>query len=90
MSARTGSAGLLNQILRPTGLVYDIAPVGWFSSSLNRHSAIADVREYVAVYYNSKHLHATLGYKTTMNNEKNVNKVSEICCPLQRNKNQNM
>jgi putative transposase len=26
--------------------------------------AIADVREYVAVYYNSKRLHSTLGYKT--------------------------
>jgi putative transposase len=40
--------------------------------------AIADVREYVAVYYNSKRLHSTLGYKTPMNYEKDLNKVSGI------------
>lgn len=36
---------------------------------------MADVREYVAVYYNSKRLHSTLGYKTPMNYEKILNKV---------------
>jgi len=40
--------------------------------------AIADVREYVAVYYISKRLHSTLGYKTPMNYEKDLNKVSGI------------
>ncbi len=43
-----------------------------------RQAAIADVREYVAVYYNSKRLHSTLGYKTPMNYEKDLNKVSGI------------
>jgi transposase InsO family protein len=37
---------------------------------------MADVREYVAVYYNSKRLHSTLGYMTPMNYEKILNKVS--------------
>ena len=41
-----------------------------------RNEAIADVREYVAVYYNSKRLHSTLGYETPMNYEKDLNKVS--------------
>jgi putative transposase len=39
---------------------------------------MADVREYVAVYYNSKRLHSTLGYKTPMNYEKDLSKVSGI------------
>ena len=44
----------------------------------SRQAAISDVREYVAVYYNSKRLHSTLGYKTPMNYEKDLNKVSGI------------
>jgi len=43
---------------------------------VNTQAAIADIREYVALYYNSKRLHSTLGYKTPMNYEKNLNKVS--------------
>jgi len=43
-----------------------------------REQAIADVREYVALYYNSKRLHSTLGCKTPMNYEKDLNKVSGI------------
>ena len=43
-----------------------------------RWEAIADVREYVAVYYNSKRLHSTLGYTTPLNYEKRFNKVSGI------------
>ena len=35
---------------------------------------IADVREYVAVYYNSKRLHSTLGYRTPMDCEKDLSK----------------
>ena len=64
-------------------------PVERFFSSLKREwtgnrlyrtreEAIADVREYVAVYYNSKRLHSTLGYTTPMNYEKRLNKVSGI------------
>lgn len=37
--------------------------------SVTRQAAIADVREYVAVFYNSKRLHSKLGYKTPMNYE---------------------
>jgi hypothetical protein len=44
-----------------------------------RQAAIADVREYVAVYYNSKCQHSTLGYRTPMDYEKDLNKVSGIC-----------
>ena len=62
-------------------------PVERFFSSLKRewtgdrlyrtrHEAIADVREYVAVYYNAKRLHSTLGYKTPLDYEKKLNKVS--------------
>lgn len=40
--------------------------------------ALADVREYVAVYYNLKRLHSTLGCTTPMVYEKNLNKVSGI------------
>ena len=72
------------------GDCWDNAPVERFFSSLKREStgdrlyrtrqqAIADVREYVAVYYNSKRLHSTLGYTTPMNYEKRLNKVSGIC-----------
>jgi len=72
------------------GNCWDNAPVERFFSSLKREwtgdrlyrtreQAIADVREYVAVYYNSKRLHSTLGYKTPMNYEKDLNEVSEIC-----------
>ena len=72
------------------GNCWDNAPVERFFSSLKREwtgdllyrtrqEAIADVREYVAVYYNSKRLHSTLGYMTLMNYEKGLNKVSGIC-----------
>ena len=69
------------------GNCWDNAPVERFFSSLKREwtgdrlyrtrrEAIADVREYVAVYYNSKRLHSTLGYKTPLDYEKKLNKVS--------------
>ncbi len=72
------------------GNCWDNAPVERFFSSLKREwtgdrwyrtrqEAIADVREYVAVYYNSRRLHSTLGYMTPMNYEKRLNKVSGIC-----------
>lgn len=71
------------------GNCWDNAPVERFFSSLKREwtgdrlyrtrqEAIADVREYVAVYYNSKRLHSTLSYTTPMNYEKVPNKVSGI------------
>jgi putative transposase len=71
------------------GNCWDNAPVERFFSSLKREwtgdqlyrtrqQAIADVREYVAVYYNSRRLHSTLGYKTPMDYEKTLNKVSGI------------
>jgi len=71
------------------GNCWDNAPVERFFSSLKREwtgdrlyrtrqEAIADVREYVAVYYNAKRLHSTLGYKTPMDYEKILNKVSGI------------
>ena len=71
------------------GNCWDNAPVERFFSSLKREwtgdrlyrtrdEAIADVREYVAVYYNSKRLHSTLGYTTPMEYEKTLNKVSGI------------
>ena len=41
-----------------------------------RHEAIADVREYVAVYDNSRRLHSTLGYTTPMDYENVLNNVS--------------
>ncbi len=67
----------------------DNAPVECFFSSLKREwtgdrlcrtrqEAIADVREYVAVYDNAKCLHSTLGYKTPMDCEKDLNKVSGL------------
>jgi putative transposase len=69
------------------GNCWDNAPVERFFSSLKREwtgdqlyrtreAAIADVREYVAVYYNAKRLHSTLGYKTPIDYEKILNKVS--------------
>jgi putative transposase len=69
------------------GDCWDNAPVERFFSSLKREwtgdrwyrtrqEAIADVREYVAVYYNAKRLHSTLDYMTPMNYEKRLNKVS--------------
>jgi len=71
------------------GNCWDNAPVERFFSSLKREwtgdrlyrtrqEAIADVREYVAVYYNSKRLHSTLDYKTPLDYEKNLSKVSGI------------
>jgi len=71
------------------GNCWDNAPVERFFSSLKREwtadllyrtrqEAIADVREYVTVYYNSKRLHSTLGYTTPMDYEKNLNEVSGI------------
>ena len=69
------------------GNCWDNSPVERFFSSLKREwtgdrlyrtrrEAIADVREYVAVYYNSKRLHSTLGYKTPLDYEKKLSKVS--------------
>ena len=69
------------------GNCWDNSPVERFFGSLKREwtgdrlyrtrqEAIADVREYVAVYYNSKRLHSTLGYSTLMDYEKTLNKVS--------------
>ena len=71
------------------GNCWDNAPVERFFSSLKREwtgdrlyktrqEAIADVREYVAVYYNSRRLHSTLGYKTPLDYENDLNKVSGI------------
>jgi len=71
------------------GNCWDNAPVERFFSSLKREwtgdrlyrtrkEAIADVREYVAVYYNSRRLHSTLDYKTPMDYEKILNEVSGI------------
>jgi len=69
------------------GNCWDNAPVERFFGSLKREwtgdqlyktrqAAIADVREYGAVYYNSMRLHSTLGYKTPMDYENTLNKVS--------------
>ena len=71
------------------GNCWDNSPVERFFGSLKREwtgdrwyrtrqEAIADVREYVAVYYNSRRLHSTLGYSTPMDYEKTLNKVSGI------------
>ena len=72
------------------GNCWDNAPVERFFGSLKRewtdhrlyptrHDAMADVREYVAVYYNSRRLHSTLGHKTPLDYEKTLNTVSGIC-----------
>ena len=69
------------------GNCWDNSPIERFFSSLKREwiadrqyqtrqQAISDVREYVAMYYNSKRLHSTLGYTTPMAYEKNLSKVS--------------
>ena len=71
------------------GNCWDNAPVERFFSSLKREwtgdrlyltrqAAIADVREYVAMYYNAQRLHSTLGYKTPVDFEHGLNKVSGI------------
>jgi len=65
------------------GNCWDNAPIERFFGSLKRewtgncwyrtrHDAIADVREYVAVYYNAKRLHSTLGYATPNDYEKGL------------------
>lgn len=80
--------GMIGSMSRK-GNCWDNAPVERFFSSLKREwtgdrlyrtreEAIADVREYVAVYYNSRRLHSTLGYATPMEYEKTLNKVSGI------------
>ena len=80
--------GMIGSMSRK-GNCWDNAPVERFFSSLKREwtgdrlyrtrfEAIADVREYVAVYYNSRRLHSTLGYTTPMDYEKDLNKVSGI------------
>ena len=69
------------------GNCWDNAPVERFFSVLKwewtgdrlyrtHRQAIADVREYVALYYNSQRLHSTLGYKTLLNYEMDLNEVS--------------
>lgn len=71
-------------IMSRKGNCWDNSPVERFYSSLKREwtgnqlyrtrqAAIADVREYVAVYYNSKRQHSTLGYKTPIDYEKDLN-----------------
>jgi len=71
------------------GNCWDNAPVERFFSSLKREwtsnqlyrtrqEAVADVREYVMVYYNAKRLHSTIGCKTPSDFEKHLNKVSGI------------
>ena len=63
------------------GNCWDNAPIERFFSSLKREwigeglyqkrqKAINDVKEYVAVYYNAKRLHSTLGYVTPLEFEK--------------------
>ena len=69
------------------GNCWDNSPVERFFSSLKREwtsgqlyrtrqEAIADVREYVMVYYNAKRLHSTLGCKTPSDFEKHLNNLS--------------
>ena len=43
-----------------------------------RQAAIADVREYVAVYYNSRRLHSTLDYQARIDYKETLGKVSGI------------
>lgn len=69
------------------GNCWDVnAPVERFFSSLKREwtgdqlyptrqAAINDVREYVAIYYNSQRLHSTLGYMTPMDYETGLSNV---------------
>jgi putative transposase len=69
------------------GNCWDNSPVERFFSSLKREwtsdqlyrtrqEAMADVRDYVMVYYNAKRLHSTLGCKTPSDFEKHLNEVS--------------
>ena len=92
--AKLYSDGVLKQFkLRSSmsrkGNCWDNAPVERFFSSLKREwtgdrlyltrkDAMADVREYIAVYYNAHRLHSTLGYQTPMQFENGLNKVSGI------------
>ena len=72
------------------GNCWDNSPIERFFSSLkrewtghvryaSRREVMADVREYVAVYYNTKRLHSTLGYCTPMKYEMKLNNVSGNC-----------
>lgn len=74
-------------IMSRKGNWWDDSPVERFFSSLKREwtgdqlyktrrAAIADVREYVAMYYNSKRLHSTLDYQTPMEYEEILSTVS--------------
>ena len=67
----------------------DNSPVERFHGSLKREwtdgqlyrtrdEAIADVREYIAAYYNSKRVHSTLGCMTPIDYENILDDVSEI------------
>ena len=69
------------------GNCWDNAPVERFFSSLKREwtadccyrtrqEAIADVWEYLAVYYNSRRLRSTLGYTTPMDYQNVLDNVS--------------
>ena len=69
------------------GNCWDNAPVERFCSSLKREwsgdrcyrtrqEAIADVREYVALYYNLRRLRSTLEYTTPMDYQNVLNNVS--------------
>lgn len=80
--------GMISSMSRK-GNCWDNAPVERFFSSLKREwtgdrcyqtrqAAIADVRNYVGVYYNAQRLHSTLGYQTPLDYEKNLSKVSGI------------
>ena len=71
--------GMVSSMSRK-GNCWDNSPVERFFSSLKREwigdvlyatreHAIADIREYVMMYYNSKRLHSTLNYKTPMDFE---------------------
>ncbi len=71
------------------GNCWDNAPVERFFVSLKRewtdrqlyrtrNEAIADVREYIGAYYNSKRLHSTLDCMTPMDYESILNNVSTI------------
>lgn len=65
------------------GNCWDNSPVERFFKSLKeewigdqlyktRAEAISDIRQYLMVYYNTKRLHSTLGYKTPMEFEKSA------------------
>ena len=76
------------------GNCWDNAPIERFFGSLKRewtdgqlyrtrNEATADVRTYIAAYYNSKRLHSTLGCMTPIECENTLNNVSAIARPLQ-------